>query len=386
MTHANTFFQVSSAPTAPSVVHSSRRLLTLRNQPRTDIARARLIGLAIGLLIHAPALLAQGTVSGVVRNELGQPVAEALVSIDPDSAGSALRTRTDAEGRFRIVNVRTGRHELQVVRLGFAPHYATIEVGTGETGLTIEMTRIPIQLDSIVVRAARTGLYGTVATRGWELLQHEPRPLRDVTVEILDTPYRARTSADGRFSVAELREGAYSLLVRVDRFASRIVPVYVPPEGGVDVTIVLDSMVADYQRRDDYLMRDISRRLREATNPSAMVPLHELAGPPGQSLRDALRAAPSAITRGLVLRDDVTCVYVNAEPRPRMIADDILAEEVQSVEVYGAFARGGTMAPPSPWRIGEFCGTGMNAGPIGASKEVSYNVARVIVVWLKRRR
>jgi hypothetical protein len=386
MTHANAFFQVSHAPTAPSVVRSSRRLLTLRNLPRTGIARARFIGLAIGLLIHAPALLAQGTVSGVVRNELGQPVVEALVSIDPDSASTALRARTDTAGRFRIANVGAGRHDIQVVRLGYAPHYSTIDVASEEISLTIELQRIPMQLDSIVVRAARTGIYGTVATRGWELMPHDPRPLRDVTIEILDSPYRARTSADGRFGVPELREGAYSLLVRVDRYASRIVPVYVPPEGGVDVTIVLDSMVADYQRRDDYNLRDISRRLREATNPSAMVPLHELAGPPGQSLRDALRAAPSAITRGLLLRDDITCVYVDAEPRSRMTADDILAEDVQSVEVYGAFATGGTMAPPSPWRIGEFCGTGMNQGPIGLSSDVSYNVARVIVVWLKRRR
>jgi hypothetical protein len=348
----------------------------------------RVATLLIGCLLAAQSLAAQGPgiVAGVVRNELGQPIVEALVAIDPDSASTVLRARTDTAGRFRIAEVRAGRHDFQVVRLGYAPHYSTIDVAGEETSLTIELQRIPMQLDSIVVRAARTGIYGTVATRGWELMPHDPRPLRDVTVEVLDTPYRVRTSADGRFSAPELGEGAYSLLVRVDRYASRIVPVYVPPDGGVDVTIVLDSMVADYQRRDDYLMRDVSRRLREATNPSTMVPLHELVGPPGRSLRDALRAAPSAITRGLVLRDDVTCVYVNAEPRPRMVADDILADDVQSVEVYGAFATGGTMAPPVPWRTGELCGTGMNQGPIGLSNQVSYNVARVIVVWLKRRR
>ena len=326
-----------------------------------------------------------GVVTGLVLDELGRPVVEALVALDPDSA-SAKRARTDAQGQFRLINVRHGRHEFQVVRLGFAPHYATIEVGPYEVQLTIAMQHIPMQLDSIIVRAARTGLFGTVATRGWELMQHDPRPLRRATVEVLDTRFRAGTSEDGRFSLPELRDGAYSLLIRADGFSARIVPVYVPPDGGVDVTVILDSMVADYQRRDDFQARDVSRRIREADNPAALVSEYELRGPPGRSLRDALREAPSAISRGLIVKDDVTCVFVNAEARPRLTADDILAEDVQSVEVYGLSAFGTTMRPTGRgYGRGMFCGTGTYEGPLMTFRE-SYNVARVIIIWLKRRR
>jgi hypothetical protein len=347
------------------------------------------IGVAIAVLLGpgtaARAQDTTGVVTGIVRDQTGQPVVEALVAVDPDSA-SAKRARTDAEGRFRLVNIRHGRHEVQVVRLGFAPHYATIDVGPDEVQLTITMQHIPIQLDSIIVRAARSGLYGTVATRGWELMQHDPRPLDRVTVEVLDTRYRAGTSRDGRFGIPQLTEGAYSLLVRADGFSSRIAAVYIPPAGGVEVTVVLDSMVADYQRRDDFQTRDISRRIREADNPAALVGEYELRGAPGRSLRDALREAPSAISRGLIVKDDVSCLYVNGEPRPRTTADDILAEDVQSVEVYGLSAFMTTMRPPGRgYGRGMFCGTGTHEGPLITFRE-SYNVARVIIVWLKRRR
>jgi hypothetical protein len=347
------------------------------------------IGVAIAVLLGpgtaARAQDTTGVVTGIVRDQTGQPVVEALVAVDPDSA-SAKRARTDAEGRFRLVNIRHGRHEVQVVRLGFAPHYATIDVGPDEVQLTITMQHIPIQLDSIIVRAARSGLYGTVATRGWELMQHDPRPLDRVTVEVLDTRYRAGTSRDGRFGIPQLTEGAYSLLVRADGFSSRIAAVYIPPAGGVEVTVVLDSMVADYQRRDDFQTRDISRRIREADNPAALVGEYELRGAPGRSLRDALREAPSAISRGLIVKDDVSCLCVNGEPRPRTTADDILAEDVQSVEVYGLSAFMTTMRPPGRgYGRGMFCGTGTHEGPLITFRE-SYNVARVIIVWLKRRR
>jgi hypothetical protein len=102
------------------------------------------------------------------------------------------------------------------------------------------------------------------------------------------------------------------------------------------------------------------------------------------------------LSRGHLLRDDVTCVYVDGEPRPRLTAADILASDVQAVEVYGIFARGGTMAPPSPWLMGTFCGTGTRQGPLGDPERMPSertprtqdgdNIARVIVVWMKRRR
>lgn len=334
-------------------------------------------------------------VSGTVRDETGRPAREAVVVIDAET--SALRTRTDADGRFRIERVPIGRHELQVVRIGFRPHRSTIEVPAAGLDVPVTLDRLPVVLDSVSVRVTRTGIHGVVTTRGISLLPHEPRPLRGAIVEVLDSPHRVTTSADGRFTVGTLGEGAYSLLVRLDRYQSRVVSIYVPPEGGVDVMVVLDSTIADWQRREDMQLREISQRIREANNPSAFVSAMELAGPEGMTLKDALRVAPSTLSLGLLVRDDITCVYVDGTPRPGMTSGDILAEEVGAVEVYGIDAKGGTKAPSAPWQLGTFCGTGIRQGPgwvpqyegprgaLSRRREMD-NIARVVVVWMKRGR
>jgi hypothetical protein len=338
-------------------------------------------------------------VTGTVVDSEGRPVNNAVVVIDPLAA--ALRTRSDDAGRFRITGVDTGRHELQVVRIGFRPHRAPIDVPAAGLDISVTMERLARQLDTVSIRVARTGIHGLVATRGMALLPHDPRPLRGATVEILDSPHRTSTGADGRFSVEALGEGAWSLLVRLDRYQSRMVSVYVPADGGLDVEIVLDSTIADWQRRDDMELREISSRIREATNPSAFVSAAELAGPEGMTLDEALRNAPSTLSRGLITKDDVTCIYIDGTPRPGMTAKDILADEVHAVEVYGINARGGTQAPMAPWPKGAHCGTGMRLGPFfrppgfappagsggrsvrGGRQEMD-NIARVVVAWLKR--
>jgi hypothetical protein len=201
-------------------------------------------------------------VTGVVRDALGGPIRDAVVVIDAED--TALRTRAGADGRFRIDRVTPGQHALWVARIGFRPHRTTIEVPIAGLDVVITLEPAPAMLDTVSIRVARTGIHGIVTTRGISLLPHEPRPLRGAIVEVLDTPYRVTTDREGRFRVESIEGGAYSLLVRVDRYQSRIVPAHVPETGGLDMDIVLDSTIADWQRREDYQLRDISRRVREA--------------------------------------------------------------------------------------------------------------------------
>ena len=346
-----------------------------------------------GANIHAQGGTA--IVRGSVHDESGRPVREALVVLDAET--TPLRARTGEDGRFRIDRVPLGGHELQVVRIGFRPHRSRISVAEAGVDIDVTLTHAPVLLDTIAVRVARTGIYGTVVTRGISLLPHEPRPLRGAIIELLDTPYRTTSSAEGRFSLGEVKEGAYSVLVRIDRYQSRLVPAYVPPDGGVDLTIVLDSTIADWQRRLDRDMREVSQRIREANNPSAFVSAAELTFPEGTTLKEALRETPSTLSRGLLVRDDITCVYVDGEPRPGMTVGDFLAEDVHAVEVYGIDGRGSTQSPSKPWQMGTFCGTGTRQGPLwmpprdelprgGRARPQLDNIARVAVIWLKRKR
>jgi hypothetical protein len=255
----------------------------------------------LGILFATTALKAQGTavVSGTVRDENNAPIREALVVIDPDSL--SLRTRTGADGRYRLT-VPVGRFEIRIVRIGHRPFSQVLDVNSGSVTFDVVLRTVPIQLDNVTVRVSRPGLYGRIMSRGIELLPHEPTPIRAVNIEVLNEPYRVKSEADGRFSIPDLPIGAHSVLVALDHYVSRLIPVTVPPEGGVEMTITLDSLYADYQRREELQKREISWRMRRASSPATFVSAHDLDST-AKDLRQALRWAESALSRGMNFMD-----------------------------------------------------------------------------------
>jgi hypothetical protein len=194
-----------------------------------------------------------GFVTGTVRDEIGRPVHDALVVLDAETANASSHAEGGRIDACRQVGMNCRNRVVRIDRGSLT-----------ETGNAGDDRGAPMLLDTIAIRVSRTGVHGIVTTRGISLLPHAPRPLRGAIVEVLNTPFRVTTASDGRFSIGQIGEGAYSLLVRIDRYQSRIVSAYVPPEGGLDLNIVLDSTIADWQRREDMEMREISRRLREA--------------------------------------------------------------------------------------------------------------------------
>lgn len=92
---------------------------------------------------------AQATVTGVVRDTAGAPVAYA------DVAGAAGRVLSDSMGRFLLENVPPGRVVLQVRRIGYRAASWSGTAGGGER-LTAELTLVPIprDLEAVVVEAS----------------------------------------------------------------------------------------------------------------------------------------------------------------------------------------------------------------------------------------
>jgi hypothetical protein len=335
---------------------------------------------------------AQGTrtVSGAVRDEVARPLPEALVVIDPDSL--SLRTRTDAEGRFRITGVPKGRFEVRVVRIGYRPLSRTIDVAESPVSFDVELQSVPLPLDTVAVRVARLGLYGSVATRGIALLPHEPRPLNGATVEILGAPHRTRTAADGSFSLPQLGEGAHTVLVTLDRYATRMVPVTIPADGGVTVSIVLDSSYAAYQQRDDMQMRLMGIRVRRATNPSTFISPHEL-DLDAKELRAALRYSPSLLSRGVRV-EGYPCIFLNGKYSPDIQITDIDPFDVVGIEVYpsGTVPSLDGLVPP---QLGTPCDPLLRLFPnedVGRGRgqrvlvRARSNDHAVLVVWTRGRR
>ena len=356
----------------------------------------RALAFILGFAVATGTLHAQGSavVSGVVSDENGAPVREVLVVIDPDSL--SLRTRTGIDGRYRIT-VPTGRYEVRVVRIGFKPQSHIIDVAGPTHELNITLTSVAIPLSTITVRVARPGLYGTVITRGIDLLPHAPVPLRAANIQVLNEPYQAKAGSDGRFSIPDLPIGAHAILVALDRYVTRMIPVTVPPEGGVELTIQLDSLYADYQRREEIQTREIGWRMRRANSPATFVSAHDL-DPEAKDLRQALRYAQSVLTRGINLMDPRIrpVIYIDGQ-RTYLALSDLKAEDIagfSGIEVYPPNTLDdGLSVPGSSASVG-FLGdsdlfSGGERAP-GFSNRTSVrsrgNTAYLIMIWTNRRR
>ncbi len=109
---------------------------------------------ALLTLLLPPVAFAQdatGTLQGTVRAQPeALPIAYAVVSIPQLS----IERFTDGQGRFRLTELAPGRYELVVRRIGFTPYQGSVTVDRGiTTTADVELTRIPVQLQSLTVQA-----------------------------------------------------------------------------------------------------------------------------------------------------------------------------------------------------------------------------------------
>ncbi|PYO37927.1 MAG: hypothetical protein DMD29_14535, partial [Gemmatimonadetes bacterium] len=110
--------------------------------------------LAGALLAAAAPLAAQtgGAIAGRVKDALtGEPIRAALVSVDGGRQGAA----TDSGGAYRVREVRSGWHRVQVNAIGYRPlTHDSVLVRTGETvTLDVDLHPHAVAVDSILVEA-----------------------------------------------------------------------------------------------------------------------------------------------------------------------------------------------------------------------------------------
>ncbi len=313
-----------------------------------------------------------------------------MVVLDRDA--SSRRTRADSGGRFRFTRVSRGQHTLLVLSLGFQPDERTIDVPAEGLDVTVVMRQLVVRLDTIPVRASRTGIFGKV-------IQHPGlQPLGGAAVDVIGARVTARTGPSGDFNFPTVPAGAYVVRTKRNGYVSRMLSVVVPRDGGIELAVALDSG----KSRDKALempLREFDERMQWGVKSrAAVIPRQELAGHLKAGLATALRYSPAFMLSGLVIDDAITCVYVDGLPRPLTVLDDFTAEEVEAVEVYGLRADF-TNTLAKRWPRGGVCGNGgrpqhavsrgssgynVGLGAGASSQRVPMDdIARAVVIWLK---
>lgn len=117
------------------------------------MVRSWLFSLLAVLFASAPLAAQQGTVSGVVRTEAGEPLVGAQVTV----TGTSLGTLTQENGRYLLTQVPSGEQRIQAELIGYSTVIRTANVRPGETvTLDFTLTTEAVALREIVV----TGVVG----------------------------------------------------------------------------------------------------------------------------------------------------------------------------------------------------------------------------------
>jgi TonB-dependent SusC/RagA subfamily outer membrane receptor len=118
-----------------------------------------ILGVVAALLFAVPAQAQTGTIQGLVTDRVsGTTVVGAQVAV----LGTNLRTRTRVDGTYVLPNVPMGRHQVQVLVVGYSSIIGETDVVPGDPlPLDFELTRLTIVMDAIMV----TGTAGETKRR-----------------------------------------------------------------------------------------------------------------------------------------------------------------------------------------------------------------------------
>jgi hypothetical protein len=330
----------------------------------------RAVGFLAALALMSFDAGAQGTYSlqGFVRNESGRPVEQAQVLLNPGAGQRELRS--DRDGAFRFLGISPGSHELRILRIGFQPRDTTVTIIAGSTNeVIVSLTRLT-SLREVAVSARRTGVYGIVLERD------SLKPIEGARVELLGGRAGDTTDASGAFSMMAARSGTFLLRVSHPMFDTRMVSVRAPVDSGVEIDIVMRPGGVPLPNTLEFGLADMAQRVNWATGAgnATIVGRDELRDR-GSLLEMALKLSPSVAKKGLMI-DERACVFVDGVARPLLSINAVSAEDIESVEVYGA--RGdftGTLA--KMWPRGAICGNpNARAAPT--------NRAIFIAIWTRR--
>ncbi len=177
-----------------------------------------------------------GTIVGrVVEEGSFQPVASAMVTLADGSAGAL----TGSDGRFVLTGVPAGRHTLRVSHISYGDAEREVEVRPGaDARVRVVLTPEAVEVDTLKVEVegpeSRTRLSGRV------LEGDTRRPVSDVHLFLEDLNRHATSSGGGTFIFEDVPAGEHVLRLEHLGYRSQEVPIYVPENQALGLTLRLD--------------------------------------------------------------------------------------------------------------------------------------------------
>ncbi len=156
------------------------------------------VAVAVLLVLLLPArcwAAAFGSVSGIVRDDSGQPVAGASVVLE-SSAHSIVRRQTDSAGHFAFPNVAIGQYMLTISRSGFASSSQPVTVESGYFPFANLVLTPAAKLAEVTVTASRLPVVASVT------------PITIVSQEDIESTPGA-TNANSSAMITDYVPGAY---------------------------------------------------------------------------------------------------------------------------------------------------------------------------------
>jgi Carboxypeptidase regulatory-like domain len=340
--------------------------------------------------VPRPAQAQTFIVTGTVRSSTGLPIQGALVLMD--SVKSARVFRSTAAGRFQFSGVPSGVHNLEVEAFGYHVVERDFTVGDADLNLDIVLTpRGPQPLDSIVVRAERTGVFGIIANA------EDLTPVSRVRVQVIGAA-EATTDSAGRYDMPRVKSGSYVVRLSREGFADKTWSISVARNKGYEFSALLSPSSEGSSRHAAAIWKDMDLRVHEGGAHTYLVPRSELGTNPRGDL-----SLYMARSRSMLIKNDQSllsspCIFVDGRPVPGFPLWSFSVGDVEAVEVYGMGTRQGRQlqdlwprsAPCSDMEISPLMPgavpldqralRGMALRPLGAQVSGS----SFVLIWLRR--
>ena len=287
-------------------------------------------------------------VAGVARDTFAIGIDSVEISIP----SLQRRVFTDANGKFRLNDIRGGKYTVRARKIGYAPALEEVVVDDSGAVATFDLLELHRSLPPMIVSAARGGLSGVVGDTAYHAII-------GADVKLLGEGRLTQTDVGGKFFFA-VKPGDYTLSVHGAGFTDRMVTVHVPDDSGKRVSLMLNPAGP----RADWLagsMAMMGERLAFRNKQRSTVYSHDkMVSMGAEWVEELMQGAVTRAGSSLVVAHGCTAV-LNGGPQTVNVGA-LTVDDVESVEVYPNGGNGGAPAAAAK-RIGSRASRPTSLGP-----------------------